>query len=365
MAELIINTRNITGNIKKINQLMQSHGYRWSLVTKVLAGDLDFLRKLLTVDLMDGIHSIGDSRLSSLKNIKKVNPSLRTIYIKPPPGNLTRQVVEFADVSLNTSLETINALNDAAAARKKIHEVIIMVELGELREGVLRDNLLDFYRNVFELDHIRVAGIGSNLGCMYGIEPSYDKLFQLCLYKKLLEATFKREIPLVSGGSSITLPSISKKKIPREINHFRIGEAAFFGTSPLDNKKFSKLSTDTFQFNANILELEEKENIPDGNIGNGNIGHTAELDPGEKPEKTFRALLDFGILDLDSRDLEPVDKQVRFVGTTSDLTVYDVGKNLNASMRFKYKVGKTLRFKPNYMAVARLMNSKFIDIRIR
>ncbi|HDJ33103.1 MAG TPA: alanine/ornithine racemase family PLP-dependent enzyme [Bacteroidetes bacterium] len=364
MAELLIKTGNIAGNIRKISLLMQKHGYHWSLVTKVLSGDHDFLEKLLSDELMEGIHSIGDSRLSSLKMIKKVNPALRTIYIKPPARNLVKQVVEYADVSLNSSLDTIRALNQEAGMKHKIHEIIIMIELGELREGVLRNKLLDFYRDVFELDHIRVIGIGTNLGCMYGIEPTYDKLMQLTLYKQLLEVSFKKNIPFVSGGSSITLPLIKRNKIPTEMNHFRIGEAAFFGTSPLDNKRFNQLSTDTFQFNANILEMEEKETVPDGKIGEGNIGHTADLEPSEELQKTFRVLLDFGILDVDTADLEPKDRQVQFMGTTSDLTVYDVGQNLNSRLRQKYKVGKTVSFKPNYMAVARLMNSKFIDVKI-
>ncbi len=364
MAELLVKSENIAGNIRKINQLMQANGFQWSLVTKVLAGDVAFLRTILKEDLMEGIHSIGDSRLSSLKNVKKVNPDLRTIYIKPPAKNLARQVVQYADVSLNSSLDTIRALNQEAALQKKVHQVIIMIELGELREGVLRDKLIDFYRDIFELEHVRIIGIGSNLGCMYGIEPTYDKLMQLSLYKKLLEVTFKRDIPLISGGSSITLPLIRRRKIPPEMNHFRIGEAVFFGTSPLDNKRFSTLSTDTFQFNANILELEKKEIVPDGTIGEGNIGHTAEMENHTGMEKTYRVLLDFGLLDVETNDISPKDPQVQFVGTTSDLTVYDVGSNLNSALKYKYKVGKTISFKPNYMAVARLMNSKFIDVRM-
>src|SRR5690606_36935754 len=101
-------------------------------------------------------------------------------------------------------------------------------------------------------------GIGSNLGCMYGVEPSYDKLLQLSLYKELISARFKKDLHLISGGTSITLPMVESKAIPPEINHFRVGEAAFFGVSPLDNKQFKDLSTDTFEFFANIIEIEEK-----------------------------------------------------------------------------------------------------------
>jgi predicted amino acid racemase len=200
---------------------------------------------------------------------------------------------------------------------------------------------------------------------MYGIEPTYDKLVQLGLFKQLLEETFNKSIELVSGGSSITLPLIKRNQVPESINHFRIGEAAFFGTSPLDDKRFNSLSTDTFTFNANILEMEEKRNVPDGIIGEGNVGHVVQPEELEESENHYRAILDFGLLDVDVNDLKVKDKNINFVGTTSDMTVYDLGKNLNSKMKQKYQVGNKIFFNPNYMAVARCMNSKFVDLKIQ
>src|SRR5690606_32388139 len=104
--------------------------------------------------------------------------------------------------------------------------------------GVTPDNILDFYEEVSRLRHIKIIGIGSNLGCMYGVEPTYDKLLQLAQYKEQLFKKFNTGLQLISGGTSITLPLTQKGKVPSQINHFRVGEAAFFGTSPLDNKAF-------------------------------------------------------------------------------------------------------------------------------
>jgi predicted amino acid racemase len=365
MAELVVKTDNIIKNIHKLDTFLKKNNTQWSLVSKVLSGDTDFLKKILTDDVVQRLHSIGESRLSSLKTIKKVNPNIETIYIKPPAKQLASGIVECADISVNTSADTIELLNKEAKKQKKIHKVMIFIELGELREGVVRENIVDFYKRVFNLPNIEIIGIGSNLGCMYGIEPTYDKLVQLSLFKQLLEEMFERKINLISGGSSITLPLIKKRLVPQAINHFRIGEAAFFGTSPLDDKKFDNLSTDTFSFNANILEMEEKWNVPDGVIGEGNIGHTATQDESQETEKSYRAILDFGMLDVDVNDLVVKDKNLSFVGTTSDMTVYDLGQNLNSKLKLKYKVGNKINFKPNYMAVARCMNSKFVDLKIK
>lgn len=360
MAELIIRTEKIKNNIKYLSEFFEKQGVNWSLITKVFSGDHDFLEHILTEDVIQNISSIGDSRLTSLKNLRSVNPEMKTIYIKPPAAVHADEVVEYATVSLNSSFTTIKALNEAAGKKGVIHQVIIMLEMGELREGILRDDLLDFYEKVFELPNIEVIGIGSNLGCMYGVEPTYDKLLQLCLYKALISEKFNRDLKYISGGTSITLPLIEKGIVPKEMNHYRIGEAAFFGVSPLDGKQFLELDTDTFDFEANIIELEEKNLVPEGIINEANVGHAVDYENRDLGDKSYKAILDFGLLDVDSTDIESPDPNISFVGITSDMIVVDLGNNMKSNGEQAYKVGDTIRFKPNYMAVARLLNSKFI-----
>ncbi|MBN2461662.1 MAG: alanine racemase [Candidatus Cloacimonetes bacterium] len=365
MSELIIKKNLIIDNINKINTFLENHDITWSLIVKVLSGHKELLQMILSNPLIKRVHSIGDSRLANLKEIKKAAPDIVTMYIKPPAIKNVKAVIKYADISFNTTLSTISALNEEAKSNNKVHRIIIMIEMGELREGILRENIVDFYSNIFHLSNINVIGIGTNLGCMYGIEPTYDKLIQLTLYKKLLEAKFNKRIGLISGGSSITLPLITKHKIPESVNHFRIGQAVFLGTSPFNNKKFLNLSTEAFEFRANIIELEEKEVKPDGIISQGNVGHADILTRTDNMRKSYKAILDFGILDVNVKEIIPKDKNVKFIGTTSDMTVYDLGPNLNRSQKIKYRVGKQISFRPGYMAVARLMNSKFVEKKLR
>lgn len=355
MAKLKIYSKRIIDNIRKINDIMDKHNKEWSLVTKVLSGNALTLKKILNSEEVLRTHSIADSRISSLKIIKEIDKEIVTMYLKPPAKSFIKNVVKYSDISLNTEFKTITALNEEAKRQSKNHRIIIMIEMGELREGVVRDKFLEFYEKVFDLSNIDVTGLGTNLGCMYGIEPTFDKLIQLCLYKQLIETRFKHDLELVSGGSSITLPLLSKGKVPEGVNHFRVGEAVFLGTSPLTNKKFKNQSTDAFEFLANIVEFEKKESYPDGVIGDGNVGH-AEL-PADENKKIleYKALLDFGVIDVNTDFLTPKNKKVKFLGTTSDLTVYGLGKSSE-----NYSMGKQIRFRPNYMAVAQLMNSKFI-----
>ena len=359
MATLIVNTNRIRENIIKLSSYLAEKNIEWSLVAKILGGNRPVLEKIICDDSIKAVHSIGDSRISNLKIIKEIKPDIVTMYIKPPAPVLAKRIVQYADISLNSSYTTIEALDREAERLGKIHRVIIMIELGELREGILRDNVLTFYEKIFGLKNIKIEGLGTNLGCMYGVEPTYDKMVQLSLYKMLIEQKFNKKLNLVSAGSSITLPLVMRNRLPDGINHFRIGETAFLGVSIIDGKKFKNLSTNAFDFSAEILELEEKDMVPDGNLTDAGIGITAhdfqgDIDP-DINKKSYRAIVDFGEIDVDPSHITPKDDSIKFIGTTSDMTVYDTGDK-----KGKFSVGKQLHFKPNYMAVARLMNTKYV-----
>lgn len=360
MATLNVNTNTILANIQKLSSYLNENNITWSLVTKILNGNKAILEKLLTDETIKSTHSVGDSRISNLRLIKEINPDIVTMYIKPPAVNLAKTIIKYVDISLNTSYRTIKALNEEAEKANKTHRVVIMIELGELREGILRENVLEFYERLFEFKNIIVEGIGTNLGCMYGVEPTYDKLMQLNLYKMLIEEKFNKKLNLVSAGSSITLPLVKQKKIPKGVNHFRIGESAFMGVSPFDNKKFMKLSTNAFEFAAEVLEVEKKEFVPDGNIGEAAIGLTADMNERENNSTSYRAIVDFGEVDVNTENIKPKKSNVKFFGTTSDMTVYDIGNKID-----KINVGSQLHFNPNYMAVARLMNSKYVTKKVK
>lgn len=362
MAELVIHTKKIRENIKTLSEFFRKHNREWSLITKVFSGDPEFMERILTDDVLELIQSVGDSRLDNLKTLKSVRPDMRTILIRPPVRGEAEEVIKYADISLNTSYDTIISLNEAAKKAGIIHKVIVMIEMGELREGVKRDEVMDFYRSVFNLPNIDIIGIGSNLGCMYGIEPTEDKMLQLALYKEMISEKFNKELKYVSGGTSITLPKVIEGTVPSEVNHFRIGEAAFFGVSPLYNERFLDLHTDTFEMIANIIEVEEKKLAPDGKISEANIGETRDFEEGDRQRSSLKAILDVGLLDVDREGIEPQDAEVKFVGITSDMLVVDVGHD-DPRLREQYSVGHQVKFASNYMAVARMLISKFIKKR--
>ena len=147
-----------------------------------------------------------------------------------------RGIIRHADVSFNTEIDTIKMLSDEAVKQGKVHKIIIMIEMGDLREGVMGEELIDFYRQVLELPNIEISGIGTNLNCLSGVMPTQDKLIQLSLYKQLIESRFNISIPWVSGGTSVAVPLMLRNARPMAVNHFRIGEALFFGKDLFSGK---------------------------------------------------------------------------------------------------------------------------------
>src|SRR5690625_6024115 len=96
-----------------------------------------------------------------------------------------------------------------------------MIELGDLREGVMREDLINLYEKVFRLPGSRVIGLGTNLNCLHGVMPDSDKLIQLSLYKQIIELRFKKKIPLVSGGTTVTIPLLLRNQLPDGVNQDR------------------------------------------------------------------------------------------------------------------------------------------------
>ena len=356
MAFIEMDAEKLKYNYEFLDNLFKINNIKWAVVSKVLCGNKLFLTELLKL----GIKQICDSRLTNLKNIKLINDKIETIYIKPPSKGEIANIVKFADISVNTEISTIKALSKAAKKLKKVHKIFIMIEMGELREGVLRNEFIQFYEKVFKLENIEVVGIGTNFSCLYGVLPNADKLIQLSLYEQLIEAKFDRIITFVSGGSSVVIPLILSNILPKGINHFRVGETLFLGTDLYHDKLIDGMEYDIFKLYAEIIELTEKPIIPSGELGTNVEGKGFEFNINEIGEQSYRAIVNLGLLDVDEKHIWPSDKTIEFVGASSDMIVIDLKNNPN-----NYKVGDLLEFKMDYMGILRLMNSKYIEKKVK
>lgn len=353
MAFLKLYRNKLQENYNYLDQLFQERDITWGVVSKLLCGNVIYLEELIKL----GVTEIHDSRISNLKKIKKLNSNIQTVYIKPPSKRNIEKIVKYADISFNTEIYTIQLLSDEAKRQNKSHGIIIMIEMGDLREGVLGEELLSFYEQVFSLSNIEIRGIGTNLNCLSGVMPTQDKLIQLSLYKQLIEAKFNVKIPWVSGGTSVTVPLLLKKARPMAVNHFRIGEALFFAKNLFTGETFENMHNDVFKLYAEIIEITEKPNNPIGELGENVAGNTYEIDENvDLSQTSLRAILDFGLLDMQPQYLSPTDDSISIIDSSSDMTVIDISTSKN-----KYKVGDLVSFDLQYMGALYLLNSDYIE----
>lgn len=356
MAYIVLNREKLVYNFTFLNKLFKKHKIEWAVVSKILCGNKAYIKEV--IDL--GIKQICDSRVSNLKVIKDIDPRVETIYIKPPAKRSLKNIIKYADISINTEFATIKLLNEEAKKANKTHKIMIMIEMGELREGVMWDEFIDFYESVFNLSNIEVVGIGTNLSCLYGVLPNQDKLIQLSLYEQLIEAKFNKNIPYVSGGSSVTIPLIFKGLLPRSVNHFRVGETLFLGTDVYNDSTIRNMEHNVFQLFAEIIELSEKPMVPSGEMGTNVEGNEYDFDDSDIGKSSYRAILDIGLLDVEEKHIQPKDNDIEIAGSSSDMIVLDVGKNPK-----NYKVGDLIEFSLDYMGTLTVLNSKYIEKRIK
>ncbi len=355
MAYLTLNKTKLKSNFEFLKNLFEEKNISWGVVSKLLCGNRMFLQELINL----GVREIHDSRISNLAMVKKIKPEVQTVYIKPVSKRNVGKMVEFADVSLNSELNTIHWISEEAVLQKKKHKIIIMVETGDLREGVMGEHLVEFYSQIFQLPNIEVIGLGTNLNCLNGVMPSTDKLIQLSLYKQIIELKFNKKIPWVSAGTSVTIPLMFTHQLPLGINHFRVGETLYFGVDLFEEKIIEGMHGDVFEFHAEIIEMQEKPMLPVGNLAANPQGEVAEIDSELYGQSSFRAILDIGLLDVDPKYLIPKDQNFEILGASSDMIIINLGKNPE-----NYKVGDTLNFELKYMGALGLLNSDYVDKKV-
>ena len=352
MAFIKLYRTKLASNYDHLNRLFAEHGIEWAVVSKMLCGNRLYLEELIGL----GIRSVCDSRISNLATVKDIDPDVETIYIKPPAKRSIADVVRHADVSFNTERYTIELLSAEAGRQGKVHRVIIMIELGDLREGIMGSHLIEFYESILNLPHIEVAGIGANLNCLNGVMPSEDKLIQMSLYEQLIEAKFNVSIPWVSGGTSVIIPLLHRGQVPAGINHFRVGEALYFGNNLITEEPMEGMHTDVFKLFAEVIEITEKPRVPIGYLGENPSGESFEIDEDDYGKSSYRAILDIGLLDVDASYLLPDDEKLQFLGASSDMLVLDLGDD-----HARYKVGDLVSFNLKYMGALNLLNSDYIE----
>jgi predicted amino acid racemase len=264
-------------------------------------------------------------------------------------------VVASVDLSLNTELAVLTALSGAARRRGRVHRVILMVDLGDLREGIWPDQLLPTVAEAIKLPGIAVVGIGANLACFEGVVPSRDNMNQLMALVREVERAFHIELEWVSGVNSSGLDLIASGQMPPGVNHARLGESILLGRETVHRRPWPGTFQDSFILHAEILELKNKPSLPIGQRSQDAFG---QLPVTEDHGMRCRALLNVGREDVDLAGVTPTDPRLRILGASSGYLVVDVGETEGA-----LRVGDEVCFFLNYSALLAAMTSEYVKKR--
>jgi predicted amino acid racemase len=346
---LTIDLGRIAHNSRVLVDLCRRHGIRVTGVTKAVCGEPGVARAMLE----GGVESIADSRLENLERLRRGGIEAPLMMLRLPSLSGADRAVELADVSLDSELAVLERLSKAALDRERVHEVIPMVDLGDLREGLMPDELMLFLDEALTLPGIRVVGLGTNLCCFSGVVPTEANMALLAALAERVEAAFGLRLPMVSGLNSSGLDLIASGRVPPRVDHARIGEAILLGRETTHRRPWPGTHQDAFLLHAEVLELEYKPSAPVGALGEDAFG--GAHGPGSTG-RGWRALLNVGRQDVDPEGLACRDPRFRIVGASSDYLALDV----SAAREGEIRVGSVIPFAPNYSALLRAMTSPYV-----
>ncbi len=334
----------IQENARILCELYKKKGVSLMGVTKAVLGE-PFIAKAM---IKGGVRFIADSRIENIQKMKNAGISSRFVLLRTPLSQ-AESIVEHVDISLNTEIETLKKLSFYAKVKNKRHQVIIMVELGDLREGVLPTDLTQYVRETLSLSHIEIIGIGCNLACYGGVKPDSKKMNALSELVKLIKNDFKIELEIVSGGNSANYDWFESAQDIGQINNLRLGESILLGRETLNRKAIPGLHIGAFQLIAEVIESKRKPSVPFGEIAQNAFGNIPDFQDRGICQRLIIAL---GRQDVLVSGLK-CDSAMETFGASSDhVILHDKSGNV--------QVGDEVKFNLDYGSLVSAMTSPFI-----
>ncbi len=303
---------------------------------------------IATAMLRAGVRALGDSRIENIEAMRDAQVATPMTLIRSPMLSQVERVVKQAEISFNTELDIISQLSSAAQKVKRIHGVVLMVELGDLREGIMPGDLESTVRETIRFPNIVLKGIGTNLACRCGVAPDANNMAELSTLADSIDASFGSMLSIVSGGNSANLEWLLSGSDTGRINDLRLGESILLGCEPLHRQAIDGLYTDAFTLIAEVIESKLKPSQPWGEVGQSAFGVTP---PVTNRGNIFQTILAIGQQDIDPNGLQAPDG-IEILGASSDHLIVESDRCL--------PVGSEISFQLNYSALVRAMTSPFV-----
>ncbi|MBN7774282.1 alanine racemase [Clostridium aminobutyricum] len=305
---------------------------------------------------------IASSRMEQIIESKKAGCNTPFIMIRIPMPSEIPDLVKYVDYSLNSEVSILNKINEECLRQNKRHGVILMADLGDLREGFWdKEEMLQAALHVEkDLSHIDLMGVGTNLGCYGSIKATPEKMNELIDIAERIESAIGRKLEIISGGATTSAIMVFDGSMPERINHLRIGEGMIlaydYGT--LFGVDASFLNQDVFTLKAQVIEVKDKPSHPVGELSYDAFGRVQTY---EDRGIRRRALVALGKVDIGDADcLLPRNKSIEILGASSDHLILDI-----EDCKDDLHVGDILEFDLCYATIVYATSSKNITICVK
>lgn len=335
----------IRHNACHLVQCLGRRGIAVTGVTKAVCGHPEIAQALLD----GGVSGLADARIENIEHMRRSGILAPISLLRPSTPAQADRVVRYCTASYNTELDTIRALGRAALRLKIVHEVILMIEMGDMREGIMPDDLADAARAVIDMPGVVLKGIGANFACLGGIAPDARDMIELNKLADEVETVCGLHLDTISGGNSANLPWALGQVNTLNINDLRLGEAIMLGVYPLSGHRIDGLFTDAFSLFAEVIESKMKPNAPSRS---GSARDMQENGGIIDPLRDWRSILAIGNQDTDIDGLTLPTDLASLRGTSDQFVIKIAGHNL--------PVGTEISLQPNYSALMRVMNASSV-----
>lgn len=343
---LEIDLAKIHHNARTLVRRLALQGIAVMGITKAVLGSAAIAHEMT----LAGVSGLGDSRLENIVSMREAGMVTPMALIRSPMLSQADLVVEHVDLSFNTETEVLRKLSSAAQRLGKPHGVVLMVELGDLREGLLPNQVKELVPLLLKLPNLVLKGIGTNLACLHGVAPDVEKMHTLSVLANSIETTFGLTLEMISGGNSANLMWALSEASSGRINHLRLGESILLGRETLNRQPIEGLFTDAITLVAEVIEAKVKPTKPWGQIAQ------AAFDDKPVPQQqgtSLRAIYALGRQDTDTHGLSPTTG-FTILGASSDHLIVDCGPH-------EIRVGSEMTFQLDYSALVRSMTSPFVE----
>ena len=343
--KLIIDLQKLRENLDWLTGECHAIGVKVAVVTKVFCADPEICA---VIDASDA-DGFADSRLQNLCTIKSDKPKQ---LLRIAMQSEAEDVVRFSDISMQSEVETIRRLGKAAGKLQRKHRIILMIDMGDLREGVFfrnEDKIFETVEAIIAEDWLELYGVGVNLTCYGGIIPDETNVGGLVSFAERIRSKYGLELPIVSGGNSSMMTMLKQHRIPKGVTQLRLGESFVLGNNTETGLPMEELHTDCFVLEAELVEVQPKPSKPIGTSGLNAFGERVTF---EDRGPMIRGILAIGRQDVNPDGLTPIDEGVEIIGASSDHLL------VNITDRSDLKVGDLLQFIPDYGALLKLCTAE-------